>query len=196
MSTRPQRSSAVSAAECLPAPVGVSGVESVLLAASMPPSIRPRAGGSSNSDSEVYGFVLWLSSFVLLALYLLWAFVPDAALHRLGWTYYPSRWWAVALPAYFLMAILFVPIVYFSWNLSATQPLDHRASIRDGWTRQQQRDRRADQRATDAAAAAMDERKHEHVRSVSDAAYSIEEIADVPIERVNQILYAKRRTKK
>jgi hypothetical protein len=178
------------------APVDVASVEAASVAPAAPapviPSIRPRAGGTSNSDSEVHGFVLYLASFVLFALYLLWAFVPDAVLHQLGLTYYPDKWWSVALPAYFLMALLFVPIIYFSLNLSSTAALDDLSTIRDGWTRQQQRERRAQK-----AAAAAEREKHPRLPSDAlpsehDAAYSIEEIVDVPIERVNRILYTQR----
>lgn len=45
----------------------------------------------SLNDSEVYGFVVWLSSLVLGVVYLLWALVPDETLHRLGITYYPDK---------------------------------------------------------------------------------------------------------
>ncbi|KAI7888744.1 uncharacterized protein EV154DRAFT_425183 [Mucor mucedo] len=40
---------------------------------------------------EYYGFVMYLASFVILGIYLIWAFVPDEILHRLGITYYPNR---------------------------------------------------------------------------------------------------------
>jgi phosphatidylinositol glycan class P protein len=49
----------------------------------------PTNGGASSV--EVYGFVGWVASALGLAAYLLWAFLPDAALRALGVTYYPSK---------------------------------------------------------------------------------------------------------
>ncbi len=40
----------------------------------------------------MYGFVLWLTTFVTYGLFLLWAFVPDRILHWVGVTYYPAKY--------------------------------------------------------------------------------------------------------
>lgn len=52
-------------------------------------ALRPRS--SARVSSEVYGFVLWMSSFVLAALWMAWATLPEETLHGVGWTYYPDR---------------------------------------------------------------------------------------------------------
>ena len=41
--------------------------------------------------TEVYGFVGWISSLVAYGIYVIWAFMPEATLHALGITYYPSK---------------------------------------------------------------------------------------------------------
>ena len=43
------------------------------------------------NSTEVYGFVLWITTFVSFALFIAWAFVPDATLESIGITYYPSK---------------------------------------------------------------------------------------------------------
>jgi phosphatidylinositol glycan class P protein len=40
---------------------------------------------------EIYGFVLYLGSFIVFAAYLIWAYVPDHVLLRLGIAYYPDK---------------------------------------------------------------------------------------------------------
>ena len=42
-------------------------------------------------QQEIYGFILYLGSFIVLVAYLLWAYVPDPVLHRLGIAYYPDK---------------------------------------------------------------------------------------------------------
>jgi hypothetical protein len=70
------------------------------------------------------------------------------------------------------------------------------STVRDGWTRQQQRELRAQ-----AASAALEARQRkrpgrpsakEAARAKHDAAYSIEDIIDIPLERVNQLMYQRR----
>lgn len=45
-------------------------------------------------------------------LYLLWAFTPAPILEAHAITYYPSKYWAVALPTWFCVTIVFVYWVY------------------------------------------------------------------------------------
>lgn len=40
---------------------------------------------------EFYGFVAWTSTYLLFAVFLLWALLPDAYIEWLGITWYPSR---------------------------------------------------------------------------------------------------------
>lgn len=108
----------------------------------------------------------------------------------------PSRWWSVSLPAYFLMLLLFVPIVYLCWNMYNTEPLDSMSCMVDGWTHQQQRDLRLQQAAADDDA---EQQQHTEtgdtaaVHSKTSDEYSIEEIVDIPLERINQLMYQRRR---
>lgn len=56
--------------------------------ASFPPLPPPEARSRA---PEFYGFVAWTSTYLLFVLYLLWAFLPDAAVLALGVTWYPNR---------------------------------------------------------------------------------------------------------
>ena len=46
----------------------------------------------------IYGFVLYVSTYVILAVYLLWGILPDAWLHSIGVTYLPARHWVITFP--------------------------------------------------------------------------------------------------
>ncbi|KAI9362766.1 hypothetical protein BD770DRAFT_309423, partial [Pilaira anomala] len=50
----------------------------------------PVAITNKTPSYEYYGFVMYLASFVILGIYMIWAYVPDEILHRLGITYYPN----------------------------------------------------------------------------------------------------------
>ncbi|KAI7899846.1 PIG-P-domain-containing protein [Cokeromyces recurvatus] len=73
---------------------------------------------------EYYGFVMYLSSFVAFGIYLIWAYVPDEILHRLGITYYPSRYWALAIPIWLMTFVWFIFISFMTVNLMNTAPFD------------------------------------------------------------------------
>lgn len=45
-------------------------------------------------------------------LYILWAYTPESLLHAHGVTYYPSRYWAVALPAWICVTVVFAFWLY------------------------------------------------------------------------------------
>ncbi|CAG8589437.1 5980_t:CDS:10 [Ambispora leptoticha] len=80
---------------------------------------------------EYYGFVLYLASFIAFVIYLLWAYLPDEALISLGITYYPSRYWALALPVWTFVLILFIYIAFVSINFLNTAPLDSFNTVTD-----------------------------------------------------------------
>ena len=101
-----------------------------------PASTAQRVGLSkpkSSSSAEVYGFALWSSTFVVLLLWLAWAFLPDEVLHRIGVTYHPIKYWALAFPAYLVVLLIFVIFAYTAYNLANTSPLDSLATITDNY---------------------------------------------------------------
>ncbi|XP_058800865.1 phosphatidylinositol N-acetylglucosaminyltransferase subunit P [Phymastichus coffea] len=89
-----------------------------------PAPYRPRS---------VYGYAMYIGFNFLLLLYLIWAFIPDVILHEtLGLTYWPSKYWAVALPIWILTAIaVFAFAIYPAINMSMTPEIDDPRTIID-----------------------------------------------------------------
>ncbi|ETV99710.1 hypothetical protein, variant [Aphanomyces invadans] len=79
---------------------------------------------------EIYGFAGWIASIVVFVCYLLWAYVPDSILASYGITYYPSRYWALAVPAMLAMTLMALLVVYIAINWVSTAPLDSYNTIR------------------------------------------------------------------
>ena len=65
---------------------------------------------------EYYGFTLYLTSSLGFVMYLLWSFLPAPFLEQLGIYYYPDRWWALAIPAWTVMFILYIYVALASFN--------------------------------------------------------------------------------
>lgn len=66
---------------------------------------------------EYYGFTLYLASSLSFLMYLLWSYLPSPFLHALGITYYPNRWWSLAIPAWIVMALIFIYVALLSFNV-------------------------------------------------------------------------------
>ncbi|KAF3057317.1 Meiotically up-regulated gene 84 protein [Daldinia childiae] len=65
---------------------------------------------------EYYGFVLYLFSSLTFLIYLLWAYLPSPFLHALGIYYYPNRWWALAIPSFLVMLIVYIYVALAAYN--------------------------------------------------------------------------------
>ncbi|KAF2095031.1 PIG-P, partial [Rhizodiscina lignyota] len=73
---------------------------------------------------EYYGFALYLASSAAFLMYVLWAFLPSPFLHQLGIYYYPDRWWALAVPAWLVMAVGWIYVALASYNVEyLTRPM-------------------------------------------------------------------------
>ncbi|CAM9311795.1 unnamed protein product [Choristocarpus tenellus] len=83
---------------------------------------RRREGGGE--IVEVYGFAGWITTLVAYAFYLVWAYVPESTLHTLGITYYPSKYWAIAIPSATFVTVTLVVLLYIAANFMSTAPLD------------------------------------------------------------------------
>ncbi|KAJ8668114.1 hypothetical protein QAD02_009777 [Eretmocerus hayati] len=90
---------------------------------------------------SVYGYAMYIGSNMLLLLYLVWAFVPVEFLHeKLGLTYWPSKYWAVALPIWFLTAIaVFAFAIYPAINMTLTPNIDDPRTITDEYCLEQRK---------------------------------------------------------
>lgn len=57
-----------------------------------PTFVERKSYRRSKLDTSVRGFIIWISSFIVGIVYLIWAFIPESALHRMGLTFYPDRY--------------------------------------------------------------------------------------------------------
>lgn len=74
---------------------------------------------------EYYGFALYLGSSAAFLGYILWAYVPAPLLHQMGIYYYPNRWWALAIPCWLIMLIIYIYVALASYNTGyLTLPLN------------------------------------------------------------------------
>ncbi|KAK3252733.1 hypothetical protein CYMTET_37981 [Cymbomonas tetramitiformis] len=75
-------------------------------------------------EAEAYGFVGWVTSAVACAVFFVWAYLPDQVLESVGITYYPSKYWALAVPAYVCVFVVFLYMAYESLNQMAVPSRD------------------------------------------------------------------------
>ena len=59
----------------------------------------------------------WLTANKSPVMYLLWSYLPSPFLHQLGINYYPNRWWSLAIPAFLVMAIVYIYVALALFNL-------------------------------------------------------------------------------
>ncbi|XP_041378349.1 phosphatidylinositol N-acetylglucosaminyltransferase subunit P-like [Gigantopelta aegis] len=95
---------------------------------------------SPTPERAVNGFVLYLMSIVALGLYVVWAYVPDSWLHALGLTYWPQKYWAIAIPVYLCLVFLLGYPLYMGLTLMNTPPLTSTNTITDDFSREVKQD--------------------------------------------------------
>ncbi|KAF4125137.1 vacuolar protein sorting-associated protein 8 [Geosmithia morbida] len=92
-----------------------------------------RAAAPRVPTYEYYGFVLYLFSSLAFLVYLLWSYLPSPFLHALGIYYYPNRWWALAVPAFLVMTLVYIYVALAAYNTEMlTVPLTSPETIVDG----------------------------------------------------------------
>lgn len=84
------------------------------------------------ASRAIYGYVLYVSCHLGLALYVLWAYIPGAWLRAMGFTYFPDKVWAIAVPLAGVVAIIvFGTCIYPGLIALATAPLDAPDTVTD-----------------------------------------------------------------
>ncbi|EIN08569.1 PIG-P-domain-containing protein [Punctularia strigosozonata HHB-11173 SS5] len=132
--------------------------------APFPPEPSPE---DRSRAQEFYGFVAWTSTYLLYILFLLWAFLPDEWLIWLGIEWYPSREWALLLPAWSMVLVLFTYAVYLALALAGTPQFSDVSTITDPYF-----------------AYAFDDANPERA--------AVPEMYDIPIGLVNRVTYARK----
>ncbi|CCW63868.1 unnamed protein product [Phytomonas sp. EM1] len=97
---------------------------------------NPSINNSEISNSKapqvaINGFIAWLLFIVFTVMYLVWAIVPDRVLHQLHITYYPDKYWAVAVPAMLVIFFSYYFTTHAFLVLMMTYPLDDGHVITD-----------------------------------------------------------------
>ncbi|KAM0854385.1 hypothetical protein ACQ4PT_050462 [Festuca glaucescens] len=128
----------------------------------------PAAAAAGPKPSEVYGFVGSITTVIATAVYLAWAYTPEPWLHSLGITYYPTKYWAVAVPAFVMVAVALSLLAYVGSNFLATPPPTSFTSIFDEYSRE--------------CATMMDAAEQEAERP-------IEPISDISIHHINSLMF-------
>mmetsp|Transcript_17602 Transcript_17602/g.25704 ORF Transcript_17602/g.25704 Transcript_17602/m.25704 type:complete len:189 (-) Transcript_17602:138-704(-) len=83
----------------------------------------------------VYGFVGLLLTVSAYVIYLVWSYVPEKYLNTVGITYYPSKYWAIAVPIYVIVCAFTVGFVYMAMNFLSTAPPNSYCTITDSHAR-------------------------------------------------------------
>jgi preprotein translocase subunit SecY len=82
---------------------------------------------------EIYGFVLYLLSIICFIAYLVWGLLPKDALAQLGITYVVSRYWALAIPLYLIVSIIFLLFFTIAWDFINIPPLESCFTFTDSY---------------------------------------------------------------
>ncbi|KAL2622426.1 hypothetical protein R1flu_002631 [Riccia fluitans] len=91
--------------------------------------------GGGAKPFEVYGFAGSIGSIVAYVVYIIWAYTPESWLHAVGITYYPSRYWAVAIPTYVIISVALMCILYLGLYFRATHPPQSPYTLYDEYSR-------------------------------------------------------------
>ncbi|KAH7907946.1 PIG-P-domain-containing protein [Hygrophoropsis aurantiaca] len=126
---------------------------------------------------EFYGFVAWTSTTLVFILFLLWALLPDDIIVWIGVKWYPSREWALLLPAYSVVLVLLTYCVYFSLAIARTPAFSEISAFIDS---------RAHLPAPNAPNPYL---KHADPNAIP-------ELYDIPIGIINRVIYGPHRRRK
>ncbi|CAI5757295.1 unnamed protein product [Candida verbasci] len=85
-----------------------------------------------SSKAEYKGFSVYVLSSIVLLIYIFWSLLPDELLHKLSIDYYPDKYWAIVIPSYSLMLMVFIYIFLALYNTEIlTLPLNNLNTILD-----------------------------------------------------------------
>jgi phosphatidylinositol glycan class P protein len=82
-----------------------------------------------------YAFVSWIGTIIVYIVFVAWAVLPSDVLHMIGVTYYPSKYYAVALPSLLISAGILLGVAYVGLNMWNTFDPEDIRTIEDSITR-------------------------------------------------------------
>lgn len=89
-------------------------------------------GDAVPPETEYFGFALYVGSLFAFILYIVWATLPRSALYALHIYYYPSRWWALAIPCYIAVTMIYIYVALASYNTEVlTKPVSQLCVVTD-----------------------------------------------------------------
>ncbi|XP_010933523.1 phosphatidylinositol N-acetylglucosaminyltransferase subunit P isoform X1 [Elaeis guineensis] len=115
--------------------------------------------------SEVYGFVGSITTVIATVIFLVWAYTPEPWLHYLGITYYPSKYWALAVPTFCMVTVVLMMAFYLGLNFMVTPPPTSLNTMFDECSREPS------------------------TCMVSKAEQPIEPISDIGINQINDLMF-------
>uniref|UniRef100_A0A0D9VWR2 PIG-P domain-containing protein n=1 Tax=Leersia perrieri TaxID=77586 RepID=A0A0D9VWR2_9ORYZ len=145
----------------------------------LPPTSTSASLAGGPKPSEVYGFVGSITTVIATTVYLVWAYTPEHFLRSLGITYYPSRYWALAVPSFVIVAMALCMVVYMGLNFLATPPPTSFNTIFDEYSRE---------RAFDPANANANATE-EDAEEKGEVERPIEPISDISIDQINNLMF-------
>lgn len=89
-------------------------------------------GGAIPPGTEYFGFALYVLSTLGLIAFTIWSFFPQSWLQFFNIYYYPSRWWALALPSFLVVLLVYIYVALALYNIEIlTKPLNSLEIITD-----------------------------------------------------------------
>ena len=124
---------------------------------------------TGTAAAAVYGFVGLVLSVTFYVGWLLWSLLPKEVLRSVGIHYYPSRYWAIAVPVYACVTFCAYVVMYAGCIMVRIQPPNSFNSYTDNYAKELD-----------------DDELHHYLPN----AQTIPPLADIPLPAVNMILYA------
>ncbi|GAA5824552.1 hypothetical protein JCM5353_007241 [Sporobolomyces roseus] len=85
---------------------------------SIPSHFPPRSISDPAPTIESQGFLLYISSLLFYASYLIWSLIPGESLKSIGIEWFPSQEWALLIPSWITMSVVYVYLSYSFLNMS------------------------------------------------------------------------------
>ncbi|PWV17262.1 hypothetical protein C3747_19g579c [Trypanosoma cruzi] len=134
---------------------------------SVAPVETASSGVSKGHNVAINGFIAWLLIITVFVTYFFWAFLPRHVLDRTLMSYYPDKYWAVALPAILVISTVYYLSTSFLLVLHRTNPLTDGFCVADA-----------------------DAKEDYHgLESLSDAKEGVPPITEIPVSVASRLLF-------